>query len=61
MRKLDYLLCLIVTAALYFAYSYYWTAPPQIIDMSSHAKALVVPALKRHTATVIVAHGLGDR
>ncbi|KAF1812597.1 acyl-protein thioesteras-like protein 1 [Eremomyces bilateralis CBS 781.70] len=24
------------------------------------SKALVVPALKRHTATVIVAHGLGD-
>jgi hypothetical protein len=24
------------------------------------AKAMVVPALKRHTATVIVAHGLGD-
>ena len=23
--------------------------------------ALVVPALKRHTSTVIVAHGLGDR
>jgi hypothetical protein len=23
-------------------------------------KVLVVPALKRHTATVIVAHGLGD-
>lgn len=22
--------------------------------------ALVVPAIKRHTATVIVAHGLGD-
>ena len=28
--------------------------------MSSKA-ALVVPALKRHTSTVIVAHGLGDR
>lgn len=25
------------------------------------AKPLVVPALKRHTATVIFAHGLGDR
>jgi hypothetical protein len=24
------------------------------------AKPLIVPALKRHTATVIVAHGLGD-
>lgn len=24
-------------------------------------QALVVPALKRHTATVIMAHGLGDR
>lgn len=23
--------------------------------------ALVVPALKKHTATVIMAHGLGDR
>jgi hypothetical protein len=23
--------------------------------------ALIVPALKKHTATVIMAHGLGDR
>ncbi|EMC94540.1 hypothetical protein BAUCODRAFT_35765 [Baudoinia panamericana UAMH 10762] len=28
--------------------------------MSSSKAALVVPALKRHTSTVIVAHGLGD-
>ncbi|KAK5111803.1 hypothetical protein LTR62_004723 [Meristemomyces frigidus] len=28
--------------------------------MASSAAALVVPALKRHTSTVIVAHGLGD-
>jgi len=28
--------------------------------MSTKA-ALVVPALRRHTSTVIVAHGLGDR
>ncbi|KAK4507654.1 hypothetical protein PRZ48_001389 [Zasmidium cellare] len=27
----------------------------------SSAAAIVVPALKRHTSTVIVAHGLGDR
>ncbi|KAK3654702.1 hypothetical protein LTR56_003975 [Elasticomyces elasticus] len=27
----------------------------------SSAAALVVPAIKRHTSTVIVAHGLGDR
>jgi predicted esterase len=26
----------------------------------SGAGALIVPALKRHTATVIMAHGLGD-
>ena len=26
----------------------------------AHKAPLVVPALKRHTATVIVAHGLGD-
>ncbi|TKA54404.1 Acyl-protein thioesterase 1, partial [Friedmanniomyces simplex] len=26
----------------------------------STAAALVVPAIKRHTSTVIVAHGLGD-
>ncbi|RMY88149.1 hypothetical protein D0864_06702 [Hortaea werneckii] len=29
--------------------------------MASSAAALVVPAVKRHTSTVIVAHGLGDR
>ncbi|KAK3671501.1 hypothetical protein LTR78_008600 [Recurvomyces mirabilis] len=28
--------------------------------MANSAAALVVPALKRHTSTVIVAHGLGD-
>ncbi|KAL6162385.1 hypothetical protein ACJQWK_11319 [Exserohilum turcicum] len=26
----------------------------------AHKAPLIVPALKRHTATVIVAHGLGD-
>jgi hypothetical protein len=31
---------------------------PSYINMA--AKPLIVPALKRHTATVIVAHGLGD-
>ena len=29
--------------------------------MMASPKALVVPALKKHTATVIMAHGLGDR
>ena len=28
--------------------------------MSRATEAIVVPALKRHTATLIVAHGLGD-
>ena len=32
----------------------------EIHNMSTKA-ALVVPALRRHTSTVIVAHGLGDR
>lgn len=32
----------------------------KIHNMSTKA-ALVVPALRRHTSTVIVAHGLGDR
>lgn len=27
----------------------------------SSAAAIIVPALKKHTSTVIVAHGLGDR
>lgn len=31
------------------------------IAMSSAAAALVAPAVRRHTSTVIVAHGLGDR
>ena len=34
--------------------------PPATAIMSS-AAALVVPAVKRHTSTVIMAHGLGDR
>ena len=32
----------------------------EILDMPT-AAPLVVPALKKHTATVIWAHGLGDR
>lgn len=31
------------------------------IDKMSYRAPLVVPALKKHTATVIMAHGLGDR
>jgi hypothetical protein len=43
--------------------SHYYTLI--LIDLSHSRiimsiKPLVVPALKRHTATVIVAHGLGD-
>lgn len=33
---------------------------PYLTSMAGPA-ALVVPALKKHTATVIWAHGLGDR
>ena len=31
------------------------------IDRMSYRAPLVVPALKKHTATVIMSHGLGDR
>ena len=33
----------------------------QLAHKMSSKAALVVPALRRHTSTVIVAHGLGDR
>ena len=37
--------------------SWYSAASPTMANKA----ALVVPALKKHTATVIMAHGLGDR
>lgn len=40
-------------------YRYHRHTTPDDFIMS-HKAPLVVPALKRHTATVIVAHGLGD-
>lgn len=30
-------------------------------DLMAQSAALIVPALKKPTATVIIAHGLGDR
>lgn len=33
----------------------------RITHIMSNKAALIVPAIKRHTSTVIVAHGLGDR
>lgn len=35
--------------------------PHEIIRQFNKMAAIVVPALKRHTSSVIVMHGLGDR
>lgn len=46
---------------LFFLFVLLYTAPWSAVSKMAGRQALVVPALKKHTATVIMAHGLGDR
>lgn len=47
-----------------FVYSFHFNkydiSLPRIAVMPPQPSALIVPAVKKHTATVIMAHGLGD-
>jgi len=48
-----------IAFALLALLSWYNSASPD--NTMANKAAFVVPALKKHTATVIMAHGLGDR